>query len=111
MPIQAGLLRHWVDIEQFAEHVNSSGERDRYWEPVATVWAAVEPMSAREFTAAQQIQSKVTTRITIRYRDGITAAMRIVHRGKYYNIQGVLSDKDSGIEYLTLPCSEGTNEG
>jgi len=35
--------------------------------------------------------------------------MRLYHAAKdqYYNIEGVLSDKDSGLEYITLPCSEG----
>ena len=32
--------------------------------------------------------------------------MRIDHGGKIYNILGVLSDKESGMDYLTLPCSE-----
>ncbi|TKE23299.1 head-tail adaptor protein, partial [Klebsiella pneumoniae] len=28
-----------------------------------------------------------------------------------YNIEGVLPDPRSGREYLTLPCSEGDNDG
>ena len=76
------------------------------WATVATVWAAVEPLSAREFIAAQAVQSNVSVRITMRYRPGITSAMRLLHDGKVYNITGVLADKDSGREYLTLPCAE-----
>jgi SPP1 family predicted phage head-tail adaptor len=73
------------------------------------VWASIEALSAREFIAAQAEDSKVNTRITIRYRSGINAKMRLYHEAKdvYYNIEGVLSDKDSGLEYLTLPCSSG----
>ena len=33
--------------------------------------------------------------------------MRIVFRGRLFNIEGVLSDPVSGLEYMTLPCSEG----
>lgn len=65
-------------------------------------------MSAREFVASQAEASKVDTRITIRYR-AIDASMRLYHKSKdiYYNIEGVLFDKESGLEYITLPCSQG----
>lgn len=50
-------------------------------------------------------------KIVTGYRPGVTADMRIVHRDRVYNITGVLADRDSGLEYLTLPCSEGANAG
>lgn len=111
MSIAAGRLRHRVEIQQQVSTVDSSGETSIEWETVDTVWAAVEPLSAREYIAAQQIGSQITTRITIRYRDDIVPSMRILHGSTIYNIQGVLADADSGIEYLTLPCSAGRNDG
>ncbi len=77
----------------------------------ARVWAGIEPLSARDFIAAQAVQSEVTARIVIRYREGVTAAMRIKHAGRLYTIHGVLPDAKSGREYLTLPVSEGVNDG
>ncbi len=68
-------------------------------------------LSAREFTSAQATQNEITTRITIRQRNDITPKCRILYRGKIFNIEGVLPDPDSGLEYLTLPCSEGVNDG
>lgn len=84
---------------------------DNWVTVVDDLYASVEPASAREFVAAHAVQSEVTTRITIRFRPGVTAAMRIVYRGSIYNIAGVLTDRESGVEYLTLPCSEGVNRG
>ncbi len=109
--VATGRLRHWVRIEQFVSSRGSDGVLIEGWELVAETWASIEPLSAREFVAASATQSKVTARITIRYRDGIEPTMRIVHRGNLYNIEGVLADKDSGLEYLTLPVSEGVSEG
>lgn len=106
----AGKLRHRVIIQRQAETQDSTnGSVEVAWQDVASCWAAIEPVSVREFTAAQVEQSKISTRIIIRYRDDVTAKMRVLHEAKsmYYNIHGVLSDKDSGLEYLTLPCSEG----
>lgn len=105
--VAAGILRHRVRIEEQVTAKDSFGQVDTYWAPFATVWAAIEPLSAREFLAAQQVQSKASARITIRYRPGLLASMRIIHRDTLYNIEGILQDKESGIEYMTLPVSSG----
>lgn len=103
-------LRHRIIIQQAVETQSSvDGSISVAWQEVAKLWCAIEPISAREFIASQVENSKITTRITIRYRSGITAKMRAYHEAKnmYYNIEGVLADKDSGLDYLTLPCSTG----
>lgn len=81
------------------------------WERLAWVYASIEPLSTRDFIAASAVQSEVTARIVIRYRPGITTDMRILHRDKVYAIEGVLTDKVSGLDYLTLPVSEGVKRG
>lgn len=111
MTLAAGRLRHRVLLEEFVETVNTFGERETNWAPVAALHAAVEPLSGREFLAAQQTQSKVNTRIVVRYHPGVTAAMRFVFRAQLYNIEAILGDKDSGLEYLTCLCATGVNEG
>lgn len=111
--MRSGKLRHRVDIQkpQFAQD-DVTGEVLKSW---AVAWskvpASIEPVSAREFIAAAAVQSKVSTRIVIRYRAGVDSTMRILHRDKIYCIEGVLADKASGLEYLTLPCSEGLKDG
>lgn len=110
MALSAGRLRHRIRIER-PDYTQDpiTGEMVLSWELVADkVPAAIEPLSAREFIAAQATQSAVTARIVIRRRD-IDATMRIIHRGRIYNIHGVLADPESGLEYLTLPCSEGVS--
>lgn len=110
--MQAGKLRHRVTIQEPVQLQDSeSGGVVPSWLDIATVWAEVYPLSAREFISAQAEQSEVTTRITIRYRPGITNKHRILFRQQVFNITGVLPDPDSGMEYLTLPCSEGVNDG
>lgn len=105
--LKAGNLRHRIALQRKQQTQNpQTGAMVTTWVTEATVPAAVEPLSAREFIAAQAVQSDVSVRIRVRYRPGITSAMRLLHDGKVYNITGVLADKDSGREYLTLPCSE-----
>ncbi|SXF83116.1 phage head closure protein [Klebsiella variicola] len=110
--MQAGKLRHRVTLQEPVKEQNpTTGAVINTWRDVATIWAEVSPLSAREFIAAQASQGEVTTRITIRYRAGVTRKHRILFRGGVYNIEGVLPDPRSGREYLTLPCSEGANDG
>lgn len=111
--MRAGKLRHRVDFQRptFAQDP-VSGEMVKTWVDVWTkVPASVESLSAREFIAAAATQAEVTARVGIRRRAGVDSTMRIVHRGKFYNIEGVLPDPKSGLEYLTLPCSEGVSDG
>lgn len=111
--MRAGPLRHRIRFEerQVVSIDPVHGHAVYGWVEIATVWGRVEPLSAREFIAAGTFQSEVTTRITIRYRSDITRFMRIVYREKIYSISGILPDNRSGLEYLTLPCFEGVNEG
>ncbi len=117
MSLPAGKLRHRVALQSPSYTQDAtSGEMVPSWTAEGTVSAAIEPVSAREFTAAQAVQSQIDTRITIRYRDDVSANWRALHMvngvaGKVYNIHGALSDIDSGREYLTLPCSTGVNNG
>lgn len=110
--IKAGRLRHRVDIEHKVEIPDGQGAGKYVWTQFyRSVPAAVEPLSAREFIAAQGVQSQVTKRVTIRFKPDIDASMRIRHGGAIYNIEGVLEDLDSGRSYLTMPVSSGVNDG
>lgn len=113
MAISAGRLRHRIDIQSKQQTQNPvTGEITEAWVAVwKSVPAAIEPLSAREFIAAQAVQSQIVARITIRHRDGLDASMRILHKGKVYNPAGFLADKDSGLEYLTIPVTQGVNQG
>lgn len=122
--ISSGKLRHRVRLEENIDQVDSSGtviqdpssgEVLRAWTPVGTYWASIEPLSSKEFIASQSVQSQVTARISMRKPARIDAAMRLVHMvngqpGTVFNIHGILSDRESGLEYVTLPVSQGVNQ-
>lgn len=114
--LSAGKLRHRVLLQQRVPTQDELGQAVTSWVTRDRVWAAIEPMSAREFMQSAALQSEISTRITIRTRGDIAANWRVVHktivRGTmFYNVHGVLSDKESGLEYQTLPCSTGVNQG
>lgn len=106
--IDAGRLRQRIDIQEPVYTQNATtGEMVQTWRTVHYgVPAAVEPLSVRDFIQSRSEQAEVNVRVMIRYRTGLKADMRILHRGKTYSVAGWFADKDSGLEYLTAPCSE-----
>lgn len=107
--VAAGELRHKVQLQSRGEDTQDpeTGEMVPNWGTIAEPWAQIVPMSAREFNAAGAEQSEVRGRIVIRYRGDVDASMRIVYRGKWYGIFGVMEDAESGKEHLTLMTGEG----
>lgn len=106
--VGSGSLRHKVQLQALTDGQNPvTGEPIRVWTTIANLWAEIVPMSAREFVAAAAEQSEVRGRIVIRYREDIDASMRVVYRGKYYAIFGVMPDAESGKEHMTLMTGEG----
>jgi SPP1 family predicted phage head-tail adaptor len=110
--MEAGRLRHRITIDELIVDINSDGAQvEQWWTAHRMVPAEISPLSGRELIAAQAVQSKVSTRIVIRYRPGIMPSMRVAHRGTVYNVQAVICDPASGIEWITLLCTSGVDDG
>lgn len=111
MTMQAGKLRHRIALQRPALTQDpQTGEMVKHWHTVDNVWAEVVPLSAREFLAARATQSETVARVVVRYRADVDSRMRLIHRGEVYAIDGVLADKGSGIQYLTLMVSKGVQD-
>ncbi len=111
--MQSGKLNKRIKISQLVTGSparNEFGQPNTTWEEVDTVWGAVEPISGREFWAQQQVQSEITTRIRIRYRNDINSGMKAEYSGKVYIIKNIIDPQESHRE-LQLMCSEGVIYG
>ncbi|TEA79833.1 phage head closure protein [Allopusillimonas ginsengisoli] len=80
------------------------------WVDVAPVWANIAHKSGLETVKSGVDVSIVQASIRIRYREDITAGMRVVHKSTVYDIRGVLPD-ESGREFVDLVCQTGANQG
>jgi len=104
--MQAGDLRQRITIQEAADPAQDTyGAEIEVWADVATVWAAVEPLTGREFFDAQAMNAETTTRIRIRYREGIVPEMRVSWGDHIYDIQSVI-ESESGRRELHLMCTE-----
>ena len=106
--MRAGTLRHRIELQHSVDTQDSvTGEIIKEWVTKAKPWARFEFLSVRDFMAGQANQSQISARVVIRHREDISHTDRIIYKGKIYDIEGILPDNDSGVEYLTIPVSEG----
>lgn len=111
MSLAAGRLRHRVTLQSLTlTQDGNTGAPIETWATEATVWAAIEPLSVRDFVAADARQSQVTGRIVLRPVAGLNETWRVTHGDKVYQIVGILPDQDTGEEYVTLAVAQGTSQ-
>lgn len=105
--VQAGNLRHRITLRQKASTTtaNAYGERTPTYQDVATVWARVRPLNARENERAKSAGQSISHAIDIRYREGLDVGMQIVHRGRTLLLNGI-TDTDEDKVKMTLYCTE-----
>ena len=104
--LKAGRLRHRVTLQSAADTADGGGGFTTVWSDVATVWASIEPLKGRERLFAQQLESPVSHRVTLRHRSGVTTAMRVKFGSRILNIRSVINaeERDRALELL---CEEG----
>ena len=112
--MEAGRLRHRIAIERAVETQDSSGDPVIAWQPIGTVWGAIEPLRGREGVyAGNDTLMEMDTRITVRYSP-LTAALtglnRLTHQGNYFNVVSVAQIRLAQREVEILAKS-GVNSG
>lgn len=112
-PTQSGELRHVGNIEERISGVDDTGAPTVAYQ----LWAenvrfAIDDWKSPEAFNAQQVDGQQTTRIRIRYRQGIVSTMRLVYLTnpgesnpvyEYYDITGVTRDITLRVE-IQLNC-------
>lgn len=114
--MRAGRLRHWLTFESLVVDQDSDGNRAEAWAPAFPVSsrlpADVVALSGRELIAAQAQNSKVTHRITLRYRPSFLPTMRArLPDGTIFSIEAIIPDPDSRRRHVTILATVGANAG
>lgn len=107
--LDAGKLRHRVVVQRYVGQADEYGDigrqEDKNWRNVCIVWAAVDPISGREYYAAEQAQSEVSHKVRMRYRGGIKPGMRLLLGERKLYIRSVI-DWEERHENLLLMVQE-----
>lgn len=107
--IDPGKMRHRVTFQRFSGSQDGFGDPlqadDANWTDAVTLWAAINPISGREFYAVEQSQSEVSHKVSCRYRAGLDTAMRIVCGSRRFKIVSII-DWEERHESLLIMCKE-----
>jgi|GEM_PF-589842 len=110
--MQAGKLRHKIEVlaQKKIIDIEGGGTVTRF-EVQFSTFAAIEPLSVKDFIASGALQSQISARIILRYKPSlkIKAGYRIKSSLGLFEVLGILADKKSGFEYATLMVFEVLN--
>lgn len=113
-PLCAGDLSHRLTIRTPHQSQSDTGAiTTGEMRVFATVWGRLETLSGKELIAAQQLQSQIAAKASIRYRADILALaqantlIQVVCKEIPYVVEAVLPDERFA-DALTLMLSTGT---
>ncbi|MDX2027697.1 MAG: phage head closure protein [Alphaproteobacteria bacterium] len=104
--MRIGELRKQVAIQAETPTADNAGGYALAWTTVATLWAEITPLDGREIYTAQHLEGRVTHRVTMRWRSGVTTDMRLVYSDRAFNIRAVMN-VDERNRWLELLVEEG----
>ena len=107
MVVALGSLKHRISIQAMTRTDDGLGGAEETWATETTRWANIRPLSGKELFQAQQVESKVTHEVTIRYDSNLTidATRRILYGTRTFEIHAVINIDESN-KYYKLLCSE-----
>jgi SPP1 family predicted phage head-tail adaptor len=106
--LNAGKLNQLLVFQVKTSTQDTFGGEVETWANSFSVWGEEQPLGTREFPVAHKRHAECTSRFIIRYRSGIDPDLhRIVHRGKYWNIQPPIP-VDGRNDALLIEASEIT---
>lgn len=103
-----GSLRHRIILQDLVIIPNTLGEGEETWVDRGTIWAEIRPLRGNEFWMAQQVNSKITHKITTRYYQNIDSVNRLKFGDRLFEIISVINP-DERCSELNFLCEEVTS--
>lgn len=104
--MRAGQLRHQVTLQQLGARVDDgTGGGSIPFNDVASVWAAIEPLTGRELLDAGQYDPSLTHRVRIRYYAGVRPSWRIKYATRLFDVKSI-ADLEERHREMDLMCEE-----
>lgn len=105
--MEAGKLNKRIFILRppSADDVDDWGQPLDEWPEVCKVWAGIQPLRGQDRATAAQVTADVTTRIRIRYRQGVDRTMIVKFKDLEFEILYIIHPEFNQRE-LQLMCKE-----
>lgn len=108
--MQAGKLRHEIDIQSKTETRNSYAVEDS-WSTDATVRCSIEPLTSKDIETANKAGSQASHKITIRYYDGFdtdASPKKILFGSRVFYLAGIPLNLEERNKVMELTVIEDT---
>jgi SPP1 family predicted phage head-tail adaptor len=99
-----GTLDERLLLEEPVRTPDGGGGAAVTWQPLTELWGHVRPISGEERLVHDQLAGRLTHEVWIRWRAGVTAAMRFRQDTRIYEIVAVLEARRR--IYLKCLCEE-----
>ncbi|MFT7880709.1 MAG: phage head closure protein [Sulfurimonas sp.] len=108
--MRIGRLRHIGVVESYTESVNGFGEPTRSWAEFCKVWCDIKPLHGNEKYVSAEKHATATHQVIIRYRRGINPKMRLIARGRTFEIESVLNVNEQDKMMQLIVKEEADND-
>ncbi|MFD0669718.1 phage head closure protein [Ramlibacter sp. MAHUQ-53] len=98
--MRGGSLDRRVLLQQLGETRDALGQVVKSWATVAEVWANVRHTTGAEAIRGGAEIAAIKASIRIRYRPGVTEAMRVVEGATVYEIKAVLEQDRKALDLV-----------
>lgn len=103
--MRAGELNRRGTLKSLVLTADEANQPIESYTEFATIWAAIEPLSGREYFLAQQVNSEVSVRIRIRYLAGVVSTMVFVFGSRTFEVLNIIHP-ETALKELHLMCRE-----
>ena len=101
--MRSGKIHRRITLKRYESTTDSVGGITESFVTVATIWAEKLDIRGRDFFAANQVNSDITTKFRIRYRPDVNPSWRIVYEGKDYDLTSVAEiGRREGLEIMAV---------
>lgn len=89
-----GKFRNKIIVEHYVEGVNENGYPVENWEPFKELWSNIKTVKGSETVTSSTEVNTDTYRFIVRYTEGLHPKMRVLFKGRVFDIQAVLNDDE-----------------
>ena len=110
MALRAGRLNRVADLQELQQvrDPDNGDLTDQHVSVDAALRVGVEPLSSKDILGSNQVNSEITVKILLWYRDDVKSGWRFVVEGRNYDVVGPPIDRRLGRRYLECMCREVT---
>lgn len=94
-----------VSVQRQVSTRDAAGQVNDDWNEITQWWAAIKPISGREYFNASGERAEVTHEIGMRYGVDVRPRDRVVYGSRVFNVRSVLNIEERN-RHLKLMCSE-----